>query len=46
MATPDMDRTIYNAARAIIDLPRGTILDMYQMLVSEEIRDRVVEHVV
>lgn len=45
MATPDMDRTIYNAARAIIDLPGGTILDMYRMLVFETVRERVVKRV-
>ncbi len=45
MATPDMDRTIYNAARAIIDLPDGTILDMYRMLTSEEARARIVKSV-
>jgi DNA helicase HerA-like ATPase len=45
MATPDMDRTIYNAARAIIDLPNGTILDMYRMLISEEARARIVKSV-
>ncbi len=42
VATPDMDRTIYNAARAIIDLPKGTILDMYRMLVSDEARGQIV----
>lgn len=44
-ATPDMDRTIYNAARAIIDLPGGTLLDMYRMLVSEEVREEIVSKV-
>jgi len=41
-ATPDMDRTIYNAARATLDFPGGTILDMYQMLVSEMARNRMI----
>ncbi|MDJ0613250.1 MAG: hypothetical protein QNJ29_06195 [Rhizobiaceae bacterium] len=39
--TPDMDRTIYNAARATLDFPGGTILDMYQMLVSEQTRKKI-----
>ena len=43
-ATPDMDRTIYNAARVVIDLPGGTILDMYRMLIDQTVRDRVVRH--
>lgn len=45
MATPDMDRTIYNAARAIIDLPQGTILDMYRILVFDDFRERIVDKV-
>ena len=45
MATPDMDRTIYNAARAVIDFPNGTLIDMYRMLVSEKARERLVENV-
>jgi hypothetical protein len=45
MATPDMDRTIYNAARAIIDLPGGTLLDMYRMLVFEPVRLMIVERI-
>jgi len=44
MATPDMDRTIYNAARVVIDLPGGTILDMYHMLIDEAARDRILVH--
>ncbi|MGI9350169.1 MAG: hypothetical protein ACR2O3_01290 [Rhizobiaceae bacterium] len=40
-ATPDMDRTIYNTARATLDFPGGTILDMYRMLVSEEARTKL-----
>ena len=40
-ATPDMDRTIYNAARAILDYKDGTILDMYAILVSAEARARI-----
>lgn len=45
MATPDMDRTIYNVARAVIDFPNGTILDMYRMLVSEQVREKFVDGV-
>ncbi|MEO1700932.1 MAG: hypothetical protein AAFR71_02685 [Pseudomonadota bacterium] len=43
MATPDMDRTIYNSARAVFDLRGGTILDLYKMLVDDETRERVVQ---
>ena len=41
-ATPDMDRTIYNAARVVIDLPGGTIFDMYRMLIDDHVRERIV----
>lgn len=39
--TPDMDRIIFNAATAAIDLPSGTILDMYGMLASETMRTSI-----
>lgn len=39
--TPDMDRTIFNAARATLDFQGGTILDAYNMLVSEEARTKI-----
>lgn len=39
--TPDMDRTIFNAARATLDFKGGTILDTYRVLVSEEIRTKI-----
>lgn len=41
-ATPDMDRTIYNTARATLDFKGGTILDMYKMLASEAARNRMI----
>lgn len=41
-ATPDMDRTIYNAARVTLDYPNGTLLDMYHMLVDEQHRTKMV----
>ena len=40
-ATPDMDRTIYNSTRAILDQRRGTLIDLYRFLTSEPFRQRV-----
>lgn len=41
MATPDMDRTVYNSVRAVMDRPGGTLLDMYRMLVNDQMRQEV-----
>lgn len=41
MATPDMDRTIYNTARAVMDSRGGTLLDMYQMLINDQARQEI-----
>ena len=45
VTTPDMDRTIYNTAMALIDHPTGTIVGMYNFLTSKAFRKRAIAHI-
>ncbi len=45
MATPVLSQFLYNGARAMMDVPGGTLLGMKFLLTSKRYRERVLRHI-
>lgn len=45
VATPTLDQFLYNGARALMDLPGGTLFQLKFLLTSSRFRHRVIRHI-
>ncbi len=45
IATPTLDQFLYNGARALMDLPGGTLFQLKFLLTSTKFRQRVIAHI-